>query len=394
CHIRGRHLKDFWGICTRLETLDMCEVELDPSLPPEPVGKKRTDKYGTLTPPTSDTQGDHPKSIVRFPRLKELNLARITLKWQGTINLTSDFKELFLASTWQDLDSVSITGQLGTTDESYRQMLQAFRKPIRRFEVYITGIQQETFNVLRTRHFATLETFDCMNSPMNTSPWVIELLTSCPGLQRLQAKIVYARDIVAAKPWVCRGLEEFAVFIDMGFPNNGAFRRFTEEELETCRSVFRRLADFKRLRVLDMLSSYHWASLSPNTPLDSADHLRNIIVPLPLRLKAGLDHLATLKRLEKVCFFGGRNTVRMKELIWIVDHWKNLESLKGKWQVVRGTADSIQDKYFWMGKLRTWLNDHGISAYGSWYDLYDLNTWVGADYEDCCDSDEDENKVQ
>ncbi|KAG0011777.1 hypothetical protein BGZ80_000429 [Entomortierella chlamydospora] len=416
CHIRGRHLKDFWEICTRLEALDMRDVELDLSLPPEPSNKKRKDKYGTLTLLNSDMQGDHPKSIVRFPRLKELNLVRMvrcsskdqvyllirhcpqlqTLKWQGMIDPTSDFKELFLASTWQDLNSVTITGQLGTyTDESYRQMLQAFRKPIRRFEVNNSGIQQETFNVLRTQHFITLESFDCINSLANTSPWVIEVLTSCPGLQRLRAKIVNARDITASKTWICRGLEEITVFIDMGFPNNGSFRRFTEEEFETCRSIFRRLADFKRLKVLDMLSSHHWASLSPTTPLDSADHLRNIIVPLPLRLKAGLDHLANSTNLEKVCFFGGRNTVRMKELTWIVDHWKNLESLKGRWQVVRGTADSIQDKYFWTGKLRAWLKDHGIDATGSWYELYNLNTWVGTNYEDCCDSeDEDANKGQ
>ncbi|KAF9147276.1 hypothetical protein BGX20_006699, partial [Mortierella sp. AD010] len=278
CHIRDQYLKHFWEICTRLETLYMCEVELDISLAPEPGNKQ--------TPLNSDMQGDHPKSIVRFPRLKELRLLEMksnslkdqlyllichcpqlqTLEWQdlyiGPIsrsqtseiadsqnNPLSDFKNLFLASTWQDLNSISIIGELGVySDESYRQMLQAFRKPIRRFEVYNTGILQETFGVLRTQHFTTLESFNCRNSPMNTSPWVIELLTSCPGLQRLHAKVVYARDIIAAKPWVCRGLEEIAVFIDMGFPNNGAFRRFTEEELETCRSVMKRLADFKGLR--------------------------------------------------------------------------------------------------------------------------------------------------
>ncbi|KAF9367852.1 hypothetical protein BGX21_007022, partial [Mortierella sp. AD011] len=237
--IRGRHLKDFWEICTRLEVLDMGNVELDLSLPPEPGNRKKKNKYGTMALPNSDTQGEHPKSIVRFPRLKELRLRKMlfesskdqlyllichcpqlqTLEWQdfylgrtsesriseiadSQVREISDFKKLFLASTWKDLDSISIIGELGVhTDESYRQMLQASKKPIRRFEVYIPGIQQETFNVLRTRHFATLETFNCKNSPMNTSPWVIELLTSCPGLQRLHAKIVYARDIVAAKPW-------------------------------------------------------------------------------------------------------------------------------------------------------------------------------------------------
>ncbi|KAF9144842.1 hypothetical protein BGX20_007006, partial [Mortierella sp. AD010] len=182
--IRGRHLKDFWEICTRLEVLDMGNVELDLSLPPEPGNRKKKNKYGTMALPNSDTQGEHPKSIVRFPRLKELRLRKMlfesskdqlyllichcpqlqTLEWQdfylgrtsesriseiadSQVREISDFKKLFLASTWKDLDSISIIGELGVhTDESYRQMLQASKKPIRRFEVYIPGIQQETFN--------------------------------------------------------------------------------------------------------------------------------------------------------------------------------------------------------------------------------------------------------
>ncbi|KAF9142408.1 hypothetical protein BGX20_007292, partial [Mortierella sp. AD010] len=138
----------------------MREVELDISLAPEPGNKQ--------TLPISDMQEDHPKSIVRFPRLKELSLWEMsrnsskdqlyllichcpqlqTLKWHDyQISAISDFKKLFLASTWKDLNSVSITGGLGMySDESYRQMLQAFRKPIRQFDVNNTGIQQETFN--------------------------------------------------------------------------------------------------------------------------------------------------------------------------------------------------------------------------------------------------------
>ncbi|KAF9993382.1 hypothetical protein BGZ80_008166, partial [Entomortierella chlamydospora] len=140
--------------------------------------------------------------------------------------------------------------------------------------------------------------------PHNTSGWVIQILTRCPGLQKLEAKIVTAESLIRAKPWACGGLEEIRVFIDMRFFDGGAFRKFTSHELGICRSVFRRIAEFKRLRVLDMLSTFKQAAAERFTPLTSPRHSWNFLVPLPLRLKAGLGVLENLTMLEEVSFWG------------------------------------------------------------------------------------------
>ena len=46
------------------------------------------------------------------------------------------------------------------------------------------------------------------------------------------------------------------------------------------------------------------------------------LAPLPLRLKAGLDLMAGSTKLKNVAFWGRKEAVHMKELEWMVQHWK------------------------------------------------------------------------
>jgi hypothetical protein len=98
-----------------------------------------------------------------------------------------------------------------------------------------------------------LEKLDLRRYNGNTSTAAIQVLSSCPNLKSFLAKGVHAQDILNTeegnRPWVCHGLKELGIFIDMGFENNGSYRRFTDDELNQCQAIFRRLATFKQLPI-------------------------------------------------------------------------------------------------------------------------------------------------
>ncbi|KAF8978392.1 hypothetical protein BGZ46_006509 [Entomortierella lignicola] len=401
CSIHNQYLPTFWSICARLETLRMYQVYFNSSLPHH-VGYDNKDagNHDTVV---------HSTNLVRFPRLKEFYLGDIyiqdplrslichcpvlqTLNWSiwrshsNYATMVSDFKDLFLASTWPDLRSVTMPNvNVSVTDEEFRRLLQTSHQSIRLLEFgrnLFSAFRYETIKAPVTTYSSTLQTINFSTFPRHTSVRVIDTLTICSGLQKLFANTVSATDLIESKPWVCHSLQELGVFIDMGFPNRAPFRRFTEEELNICRSVFQRLAFLKNLRVLDLLNSYRRSDNSSG--LISPIHHLDEIAPLPMRLKAGLQLLAELRKLENVSFWGGRNKVHMQELSWMADNWKELKNVAGKWWIITGTQDDVRDDYLWKGKLRDFLKSRGVSTIGSWYLMKDGDTWVGADYEDCC----------
>ncbi|KAF9925318.1 hypothetical protein BGZ65_007818 [Modicella reniformis] len=416
-HFRGRYMKAFWTICERLEKLELERVWLE-------LPKRPTDHQGgtTTNHPTQPTSRSSPPGpAVRFPRLLELTVREMqasspmfqleeliaqcpilrTLEWSYNgirIDPSSvEFCKRFIASTWPDLSAVSINGYLSEmTTEFYIQVIKSVKQPLRQFDLKRMS-PTPIYDILKTQHFKSLEAIDLRLCQGDKSDWVLEILNSCPTLQRFQAKILRAQDFLKAKkPWVCRQLQELVVFIDMGFPDNGPNRKLTEEELEQCRMVFRQLAILKELRVLDTLTTYNAAYNITHEDYHRTNHLRFSLVALPMRLNAGLDLLVGFTKLEEVSFWGGKHVVHKKELLWMIKHWKWLKTLTGGWRVLTGTVKLVQDKYFWDGRLRTWLSEQGIQTTGSRYEQYRENELDSANCGDCClpqDEEPEENDL-
>ncbi|KAF9114691.1 hypothetical protein BGX27_010083 [Mortierella sp. AM989] len=301
----------------------------------------------------------------------------------------SAFMDYFLDSEWPKLDSivVMIRGSRYEEDE-YCRMLQSAKQPIRQFDVNMHVIGVRGFNLLAT-YFSTLESLDIFCCSGNKSEWVVRVLTNCPNLQILKAKIINAQDIIDAPPWACNGLREISTFIDMGFPNNGHNRRFTEEEIQQCQQVFEKLALFKELRILNLLYCYLIAYTSC-MPYPSHHLLLNSPVPLPFRLRAGLGHLATLKRLEKVSVWCGKHTLPKTSLVWMIEHWKHLHTLCGGWAMDFDKVKEEKKKFFWAGPLKNLLSSRGISTEGNAFRTY----FAGEDdaiCEDCCGLSDEED---
>ncbi|KAG0226495.1 hypothetical protein B0O80DRAFT_247339 [Mortierella sp. GBAus27b] len=410
--IPGRHMDAFWTVGARLEVLILNNVFLHLDLPRSAVPKKtkRADSENPSRMPSKDM-------APRFPRLKELTVKDMgqpkslhqldllicqcpvlqILCWvmyHENLDAIQAFTRYLSDSTWPVLDSITIGGcHFGITDAEYRRMLQASKRPLRRLELTRASMGPETYDVLRTGHFSVLETIDLLNCTEETSQWTVQVLTSCPGLRRIKAKFLKAKDVLQSnKPWVCHGLQEFELFIDMGFSDRGPYRRLTEEELGQCRAIFTHLAGLKELRVLEMLSTYPFASWVSNVFIGNKSSLRTHLVSLPFRLQAGLGLLAGLTKLQKVGFWSGRHETPMKELQWMVQHWTRLEYLaSGCVVLTTGPAHLIPvNECAWSGQQTQWLQERMISTSGSRYQIYEEWDEELGEYEDCCGMSESE----
>jgi len=414
CSIRGRHMAAFWTVCLRLVSLSMVNVLLHLDLPHPPP--TRRNKRATSIDKQSDISTIDMATKVRFPHLKALKIEDIpephplhqidllvsqcpalrTLEWAVYRNKfpLQYFTERLMSSTWPELDAIEIHApDTSVTDDQIRGILLASKQRLRRLEISQSSMTLETFDIYRTRHFSTLETINITRCQGNTSTWTIEILTSCPSLRVLRTSKLHAEDILGSnKPWICHGLQELVVFIDMGFPNRGPYRRFTEDELGKCRAVFKQLAILNELQILDMLNTYppflsHEFTAFGRKPL-LGDHL----VPLPLRLKAGLDMLKMLSKLRTITFWSGRHDMPMKELNWMVRHWRGLEYIAGGWVVLSLSIGNGMNYKVHLEERATFLRGHGIGTTMPRYLFYKLWDRVADDYQDCCGLDDEDDE--
>ncbi|KAG0226496.1 hypothetical protein B0O80DRAFT_469615 [Mortierella sp. GBAus27b] len=404
CWIRGRHMDAFWTVGARLEVLNLEAVVLHLDLP-HPAVPRRNKRVDPVNP--SKTQSKD--MIPRLPRLKELTVkdmgqpnslhqlqlvicqcpALQTLYWkihyyheipiQAFIQCLSD-------STWPVLDSIWIMDYNYTvTDVEYRQVLQASKQALRRSEIIRASMGPETYDVLRTGHFSVLETIDLLNCTEETSQWTVQVLTSCPGLRKIKAKFLKAKDVLQSnKPWVCHGLQEFELFIDMGFSDGGQYRRLTEEELRQCRAIFMHLAGLKELRVLEMLSTHPSKLWTSDLSVGNKSLWRTQLMSLPFRFKAGLGLLAGLTKLETLGIWSGRHEMPMKELRWMVQHWPRLKYFASGCIVLATGPFQLLDECAWSGPQTQWLQKQMISTLGSRYQIFKEWDEELGEYEDCC----------
>ncbi|KAF9105957.1 hypothetical protein BGX27_009388 [Mortierella sp. AM989] len=406
CRIRGRHLFSFSVICQQLESLELIETEIDlPSL--------------RIVIQTNNGSSSEPTQIyqeAQYPKLQELNLQQMseqkplqqlellicecpklrTLTW-GIPSYhdrpKQEFFDFFAADKWPSLESITITcpGNFAT-NQDFARMLNVSKYPLRRLDMPVNWIESNTFDLLRSGHFATIQTIDLTHCDGIRGDWTIEVLTSCPSLEIIKAKAITKQEIIDANPWVCLGLKQFIVFIDMGMPKNGPNGRFTKEEILQCHAIFQRLAALKELRVLDMLSPY--VHIRPILIQRNGDPRCEIFSPvsLPIRLRAGLGLLRGLTKLEMICFWAGLHATPKEELVWMTDHWKRLKRVIGGWRIAKGTAASNQNKYLWAGELHQWMAAKGVITKSGCREEYEVRDYRYTGYEDCCGFSDDEGE--
>ncbi|KAF9338147.1 hypothetical protein BGZ91_009039, partial [Linnemannia elongata] len=155
------------------------------------------------------------------------------------------------------------------------QILEAAPR-IEKLSLPRTGFGELSMDALR-RHFPTLRDINLQFCSKVTSPMVQEILRSCANLQSISAESLARSDIIQ-HPWACRNLQMFDVGIDFVDETDGY-----DPPKSHFREVYQRLSLLTELNYLSICSENQ-------ADTDSRD-------PIEVSLEAGLDELATLKKL-------------------------------------------------------------------------------------------------
>ncbi|KAK3819574.1 MAG: hypothetical protein J3Q66DRAFT_159967, partial [Benniella sp.] len=160
-------------------------------------------------------------------------------------------------------------------------------------------------------HFNTLVWVDVSRCNTSIRSTVPDILCSCPNLRNLSVGNVFAKDIAARGPWVCRQLRSLMVCFRVGD---------SEQCLQLHQLIFERLSTLIQLKKLRMCAP------------SFGDVVENV---LEFRLEYGLGQLASLQELSTVIFTGSINSrnyepqLGIEEVVWMAGNWKKLRKIGG-----------------------------------------------------------------
>ncbi|KAG0071387.1 hypothetical protein BGZ89_010826 [Linnemannia elongata] len=298
----------------------------------------------------------------------------VSFRWEAWADQVDVAKLCTILSggTCPDLTALHLIVTLA--DDEIAQILEAAPR-IEKLSLPRTGFGELSMDALR-RHFPTLRDINLQFCSKVTSPMVQEILRSCANLQSISAESLARSDIIQ-HPWACRNLQMFDVGIDFVDETDGY-----DPPKSHFREVYQRLSLLTELNYLSICSENQ-------ADTDSRD-------PIEVSLEAGLDELATLKKLTffscKTLLNNSHPSEGFKVMEWMVEHWKRLETFEASKSIaVMGAIgdDGNTIEPYAMDLLR----DNGIkfseffsSGHGLDYDHdddYDEDEWTDQeDYED------------
>ncbi|KAF9347742.1 hypothetical protein BGX34_002915 [Mortierella sp. NVP85] len=161
-------------------------------------------------------------------------------------------------------------------------------------------------------HFSTLVSLSLFCSS-EISSGIQDVLCSCPKLEILHARYIFAKDIVHGGSWVCQQLRDLRMCFRVG-----------KAEQDMQHLIFERLSTLVRLETLDM-GIYPFED-------DNDDGV------LAFRLDCGLAQLATLRELTSLGFYRGGSTKMVKlmqqlgrdDVEWMRESWAKLKIIYGR----------------------------------------------------------------
>lgn len=202
---------------------------------------------------------------------------------------------------WPRLQSLSIPTQR-IFAEGFRTLLESMTR-LEELDLSSTRFNHECWMALQgtPRHLATLRILDLTKCDDLHGSHILDMLTSIPNLIVFKAgSLTRAHPVDFAQPWVCLGLRELSLVMEVDDPSS-------------CAALLLRLSEMKRLERLEFLDE-------------------SIIVSnasLQLTLLDGMGQLATLRKLEKLKG-SSRSTASWgeEEAQWVLENWPKLTEIE------------------------------------------------------------------
>jgi len=358
----------YWQVLENVESLTLESTPLHPQLSISDENRSKSSNTRPITqlPKLRTlilTDVYYPESEQQLDWLIRICPVLRTLEWtQVSGGFPVQFTQYFVDKTWPELDSITIRRDLNdVSHKDYITILQAGQRPFRVLDLGIERLELDLFDLLRQGHFKALTKVDLCKATVEPElprhktegipQWVQEVLESCPSLEHITAKIITAEDIINGKPWVCLGLKEFKVVINMGFrrPSGRGPKRpkFTDNQQGLCRAVFEQLGRLEQLRALDMryLGWNHGTRYSP----------------LPLELRLGLGLLSKLKYIEVIGFHHYQD-MREADVEWMLRQWPYLSTIYGD-RLSNKPSKTLGNEYVRNQLLMSVLNSRGVALF-------------------------------
>ncbi|GJJ67966.1 hypothetical protein EMPS_00312 [Entomortierella parvispora] len=267
----------------------------------------------------------------------------LSIYWRGigfSIRFAMErFTQYLQTGKWPGLVSLDVTGD-EVLDELLAKMLQSkansgVRKP-QSLMLTKTGFGSKSFAAIQeegtlVQSIQTLDLHACFSV---SSKMLQKMLETMPNLKHLSADRICEKDIVMGSNWICHGLEHLEILIDLNDDNRCLSLVARQERM------YDRLALLTRLKVLGV-TRYAAGSASS----DSATKMTHL-------LENGLGRLATLKRLRSFKFSPGHQWMSEDEILWMIKHWPQLESV---------SSGLTQDFGLGFSLIRQ-LDQHGIKT--------------------------------
>ncbi|KAF9940194.1 hypothetical protein BGZ65_007846 [Modicella reniformis] len=316
----GRDTSSIWQLCTRLERLELNNPLLK--------GFNRPSKEFSRIKEMAlfDIRKEDGLKILEL--LKRCpHLTTLICKFWGTseqnCSFFRDFARLLSEGAWSDLKAITTKVHL-ELDSNYISAIIRGMKQIHVLSLW--GFKPHHFDLLRP-HLDTITEIDLGGG--STSEMNQEILSYSPMLKRFKATYIYGTDVAEGQPWVCLGLEK----LDIGFE----FEPLTIHHDQPL--VFDQLSKLTRIEKM----SFYFGPHGFGAPKESFD----------FRLEYGLHKLATLRRLSVFRFYRTTQRMGMEEIDWMLNHWKSLSEVEGRFTKWSHYSD-------WT--LRKRLENHGIKC--------------------------------
>ncbi|ORZ06994.1 hypothetical protein BCR41DRAFT_360462 [Lobosporangium transversale] len=158
--------------------------------------------------------------------------------------------------------------------------------------------------VRKTRLLRLCETVETLVFVINNGIGGQTILSKCPRLKILDGSVITVSEIVNGAEWVCTGLTHLDIYLEADIDQE------TEEGMAKARIAFRQLGKLSWLEYLDLTHDRGKRTLD-------------------FSLRAGLDELANLKRLDTLWFGYDRQLVPLEDATWMVNNWPNIKYVQG-----------------------------------------------------------------